>query len=71
MKILPGTASALDGCKVLSEALQFNTSLEMLELGYNALGAAGGAYVGEALYDNRCAQNAAESHGACVYACFL
>lgn len=65
-----------EGCKVIAEALQFNQSVERLEMGYNALGAAGGAFLGEVLYDNRCAalQNAEcffatgpQQRGVCCY----
>lgn len=42
------------GCRTVAESLQFNQSLVTFDLSYNALGAAGGAYMGDVLYDNRC-----------------
>lgn len=39
----------------LAEALRFNQSVHSIELQHNALGADGGAALGEVLYDNRCA----------------
>jgi Ran GTPase-activating protein (RanGAP) involved in mRNA processing and transport len=43
-----------DGTRVICEALQYNQSLVSIDLGYNALGTVGGAYLGEVLCDNRC-----------------
>lgn len=40
---------------IIAEALRFNQSVHSIELQHNALGADGGAALGEALYDNRCA----------------
>lgn len=48
----------------LAEALRFNQSVHSIELQHNALGADGGAALGEVLYDNRCARRVSS-----VYAC--
>jgi hypothetical protein len=39
--------------RVLADALRFNQSVVSIELCHNALGADGGAMIGEVLYDNR------------------
>jgi hypothetical protein len=54
-EVLLMSASTLRCAQVIAEALQFNQALVSIDLGYNALGAGGGAYLGEVLYDNRCA----------------
>lgn len=41
--------------RMLADALRFNQSVISIELQHNALGADGGAALGEVLYDNRCA----------------